>query len=317
MGHLTEEYYQASRLQFSQELPQAGVGFAPINYKFPQTNKYDWHFFLPIAVNYEADIFLKNHNKTKSSKKTYEMSLQDERSAYISVISNVAVVYFNIVKLDKLIEIQEQVILDRKKIYELMKLSNNEGIVSTADTVRAYKSYITSESDMTELTKTREHLLNLLSVLIGDSPENNSDYQRIAFDELIMNKNIPNSIATEIIEARPDYISSEKMIEKAGLDVRAAKKEFLPTFDILGLLSFNSNQFLKKLNWTNSFALLGANAMLPLFTGGAKIANFKLNKNRYKQAIENYQKTNLTAMKNIIKHMKAMMQNKKIFIIQN
>ena len=89
------------------------------------------------------------------------------------------------------------------------------------------------------------------------------------------------------------------MIEKAGLDVRAAKKEFLPTFDILGLLSFNSTSMLKKMNWTNSAALLGAGAILPLFTGGAKIANFKLNKNRYKQAVENYQKTNLKAIQEV------------------
>ena len=53
------------------------------------------------------------------------------------------------------------------------------------------------------------------------------------------------------------------------------------------------------MNWKNSFDILGANAMLPFFTGGAKIANFKLSKNKYKQALEDYQNTNLKAIQEV------------------
>ena len=294
-----EEATEAKNITRANEMPSVSIGAVPALYKIPTQTKSDDLIALPAYASYELDIFGKNRDKTKSQDKLIDITRQKERATYISVVSAVGSTYYNIVKLDKLIEIQDQIIKDRKKIYELMQLSNNEGIVSTADTVRAYKAYLLSETDMTELKKTREHLLNILAVLTGDSPDNNSDYNRIAFDELVMNKNIPDSISTNVIEARPDYISSEKMIEKAGIDVRVAKKEFLPTFDILGLLSFNSNQFLKKLNWTNAFAFIGANAALPLFTGGAKIANLKLNKNRYKQAVENYQKTNLTAIQEV------------------
>lgn len=294
-----EETTEAKNITRANEMPSIGIGAVPALYKLPTVTKSQGLVSLPAYVNYELDLFGKNRDKTKSQDKLIEISRQNERSAYISVISAVGSTYYNIVKLDKLIEIQEKIIKDRKQIYNLMQLSNNEGLVSTADTVRAYKSYISSESDMTELKKTREHLLNFLAVLIGDSAENTADYKRISFDELVINKNIPESVTTETIEARPDYISSEKMIEKAGIDVRTAKKEFLPTFDIIGLLSFNSTSLLKRMNWKNSVTLLGANAMLPLFTGGAKIANLKLNKNRYKQALENYQKTNLTAIQEV------------------
>ena len=83
----------------------------------------------PAIVNYEADIFLKNHDKTKASKKQYEASLQDERAAYISIASAVATTYFNIVKLDEIINYQEQIVDLRKNIYELTKLCNQEGTV--------------------------------------------------------------------------------------------------------------------------------------------------------------------------------------------
>ena len=39
--------------------------------------------------------------------------------------------------------------------------------------------------------------------------------------------------------------------------------------------------------------------MLPLFTGGAKVANLRLNKNKYEQILQNYYKTNLTAIQEV------------------
>ena len=89
------------------------------------------------------------------------------------------------------------------------------------------------------------------------------------------------------------------MLKKTGLEIRAAKKDFLPSFNILGLISFNSTEFFKSMNWTNSLALLGGSALLPLFTGGSRIANLKLQKNKYNQAVENYKKTYLTSIEEI------------------
>ena len=84
-----EEYYQNVKLQFANELPSAVAGFGPGWFKAPGSTSTDISFGLPIIVQYEADIFLKNHNKTKSVKKLYEGSKLDERAAYISVVSAV------------------------------------------------------------------------------------------------------------------------------------------------------------------------------------------------------------------------------------
>ncbi len=293
------ENIENKNIKRANEMPSIGAGAVSALYKLPAETSSQGLISLPVYVNYELDLFGKNRDKTKSMDKSIEIARQNERAAYISVISAVGSTYYNIVKLDKIIELQKQIINDSQKIYELMKLSNEEGLVSTADTVSANKAYIKANSDMIELKKSREKLLNMLCVLIGDSPENSSELRRISFDDLVINKSIPIYIPSEIIEQRPDYISSEKNIEKIGFDVRAAKKEFLPSFNILGLISFNSTEYISKMNWTNSLALLGGGALLPLFTGGRRIANLNLHKNKYEQAVENYKKTNLTAIQEI------------------
>lgn len=294
-----EEARQNVKLQFANELPNVSIGAGDFLYKMSGVTNSENSFGMPIIASYEADIFLKNHDKTKSIKKLQEVSKFNERAAYISVASAVGGTYFNIVKVDKLISLQNEIIKDRKQIYELMKQRNEQGITSTADLVRADKAYVSATTDLIDLKKAREILLNSLAVLIGETPNNANELKRISYDELKYNKPIPKEISSEVITQRPDYLAAEKMVEKAGLDVKIAKKEFLPKIDILGLLFFTTNSMGSSMNWTNSLGLLGANAMLPIFTGGKLKANLRLNKNRYEQILESYYKTNLVAIQEV------------------
>lgn len=293
-----EEARQNIKLQFSKELPSAYFAPGPSLMKNSGATSTVGSIALPILVNYEIDIFLKNHDKTKSVKKLYEVSKFNEKAAYISVASEVGATYFNIVKLDKLISIQDEIIADRKHIYELMKKRNEQGITSIADLVRADKAYVLATADLYDLKKAREIMLNALAVLIGESPNNIDELKRISYDELIYKKSIPEEISSEIITQRPDYLAAEKMVEKAGLDVRIAKKEFLPTFNILGLLMFSASSANNAMNWSNALAALGWGALFSS-TGGAKFANLRINKNRYEQVLQNYYKTNLVAIQEV------------------
>ena len=286
-------------MQFANELPMAGVGFSPAFSKQPGTTTSGWMFATPAIANYELDLFLKNRDKTKASEREYEASLQDERAAYISIASAVGTTYLNIVKLDKMIELQEDIVKDRKLIYELMLARNKEGLTSTADTVKANKSYIAGNTNLTEYKKQRTKLLNQLSVLIGENPNNIESLQRINFDEINFSGTIPAEIQSEIISQRPDYIKAEKMIEKAGIDVRVAKKEFLPSINITGLALFLAGDIGSAWSTKNALAALAAGINLPIFTGGRRLANLKLKKDEYERLLNNYYQTNLTAIQEV------------------
>lgn len=180
-----------------------------------------------------------------------------------------------------------------------MQIRNNQGLTSTADLTAAEKAYVLANADLADLQKAREIFLNSLAVLIGDSPENIGEFSRMSYDDLITTEDIPESIPSDVITNRPDYLAAEKIVEKAGLDVRIAKKEFLPNINIIGLFSFNSFSSGGGMGWENALMALAGSAMLDLFNGGAKIANLKLRKNYYEQSLENYFKTNLTAIQEV------------------
>ncbi len=294
-----DEFYQSTRIQFAKELPQAGLGFSPAYAKVMNTEA-DWMFAMPMIINYEADIFLKNRDKTRSSKKLYESSKFDERAAYITIASAVGTIYFNISKLNEIIEKQEEIVSLRKQIYDIMLVSNEEGLISTSDTVKSNKAYISGLSQLIEYKKERTKLLNQLAVLIGDSPENINNYKISKIEDIKYTNEIPTEISSEIIINRPDYLKSEKMLEKSGIDIRVAKKEFLPSINLSGLALFLSQPSGSGLfNTNNGLYALAAAAIMPVFTGGKRIANLKLKKVQYDKMLENYYKTNLIAIQEV------------------
>lgn len=294
-----KEYYENVRLQFSNELPKLTAGYSPNYVKMPGSSDADWIFATPAIASYEADIFLKNRDKTKSVKKLYEASQFDERAAYISVASAVGTTYLNIVRLDKIVDLQQEIVELRKEIYDLMLKRNREGITSTADTIKANKALVAGETDLIEYQKQRDFLLHQLAVLIGESPANAEELTRTSYDKIVFSGNIPSEISSDVIVQRPDYLKAEKMVEKAGIDVKVAKKEFLPSFNIMGLALFNASNIGSSWTTKNMLASIGAAGMLPLFTGGSLTANLRLKKTEYERVLQNYYKTNLTAIQEV------------------
>lgn len=293
-----EQYHQMMKLQFANELPQVSGGFAPTGLKLPGATNTSGVWAFPLNVSYELDLFLKNRDKTRSAKKEWEKSKFEERASYIAISSAVGATYFNIIKADKIIELQKEIIKDRKQIYELMSERNKVGLTSTADVVKANKAYVAATSDLADLEKSRTTLLNNLAVLIGESPNNIANLKRKQYDDSYLVK-VPEAISSEIIDQRPDYLAAEKMVEKAGIDVRVAKKEFLPRINLFGLMAFGASSFSQAFNWSNLFGVLSASAMLDLFAGGRKFANLRLKKNAYEQILQNYYKTNITAIQEV------------------
>lgn len=305
-----EQYKQLQKMQFASQLPAVSAGFAPTGTKLPGATNTSGIWAFPLTVSYEADIFLKNRDKTRSAKKDWERSQIEERASYISIASAVGTTYFNVIKADKLIDIQKEIISSRKQIFDLMSERNKAGLTSTADVVRANKSYVSATADLADLEKSRNSLLNALAVLIGESPANSASLKRSAYNDTYLVK-VPESINSEIIDQRPDYLAAEKSVEKAGIDVRVAKKEFLPRINLIGLMAFGSSAFGSAFNWSNAFGLMSASAMAELFSGGRKIANLRLKKNEYEQILQNYYKTNLTAIQELNDSLVALKQDDK------
>ena len=298
MASLTiEEFYQNVVAQRSAQLPTINTGFLP-GLSDIGAGAFD-SYAVPLMASWELDIYGKNSNKTNSVRKLWESSILDERAAYISIASAVGTTYINIVKLDAMIDLQEDIVNLRKEIFEMMEISNAEGLASTSDLVKANQAYVAGVTDLTDMKKNRSKLLHQLAVLTGDSPNNIEEYTRVDYKTLAFSGNIPETVASEIIMQRPDYLKAEKMLEKAGIDVKVARKECLPAINLGGLVLFNSLEIGSLFNSNTALWGLGGGLFHPIFAGGRIKANLKSKKIAYEKSLKNYEKVNLTSMQEV------------------
>ena len=98
---------------------------------------------------------------------------------------------------------------------------------------------------------------------------------------------------------RPDYLKAEKMLEKAGVDVKVARKECLPAINLGGLVFFNADNIGSLFNASNALWGVGGGLLHPIFAGGRLRANLKAKKVAFERSLKNYEKVNLTSMQEV------------------
>ena len=303
----TEEYRQMIKISRSYEYPSVMFLPAFARIKTAQNQFFDIEtatlrtnlYAIPLFVKYEADIFLKNHDKTKSAKKEFDAAAYEEKAADITISADVAALYINITKLDKVIKTQEKINNIRKEIFELTKERYKAGLASVYDVTYTDRLHTESQIELNDLKRQQKLYLHQLAVYIDKSPSCADKLPRGEFDKIEYTAKIPDCISSEAVVFRPDIMKAEADLEKAKIDIRIARKEFLPTVPIIGTVGYNSLLLKDLFNWENIFALIGVSAMQKVFTGGYLSANLKKKKYIYEQMFETYKQADLTAIQEI------------------
>ena len=319
-GHVVEQYRQQTKYSLGKELPSFSVSANYLGIKVPQLDNFmlkENAFILPFMASYEADLLLKNRDKTKSVKKSWEAAKFNEKAIYLALLTDVATVYTNILQYDDLIERQTKIVKNQEEILNRSIKKYERGVISLTELNNAKKSVEAGKSSLEKLQKERETAMMQLAVLTGNSSSNIADMKVGNLESFEYSGVIPDEISSDVIFSRPDVKMAEANLEKAKIDVRVAKKEFFPTFNIVGVWAFNTIAPGTFFSWESSLAAILAGATQDIFKGGRKIANLKIQKAKYEELFEEYNQTNLDAVKEvntalcIIKHDKQIEDNTK------
>lgn len=296
-----EQYRQQVKYSFAKELPSFSVAANYLGVHVPMLDNFTLSknaFVLPFIANYEADLLLKNRDKTKSEKKLYEAYKFEEKAAYLSLLSDVATVYTNILEYDELTNLAEEKVNIYAKLLSSSTKKFQRGTISSSQLNSYKKNLEAAKTELENFQKERDILLMQLTVLTGKSADC-TELKRGKFENFEYQNTIPKEIQSDIIYSRPDVMQAEKMLEKAKIDIRVARKEFLPTFNITGLWIFNTIAPGTFFSWESSLAAIFAGATQDIFTGGRKIANLKIQKAKYEELFEKYRQTDLNAVKEV------------------
>ena len=298
---------QVVKMAFAGQLPQVGFqgdvfrDFRSANVKLGDVIVKDYsqsNFFLPLTMSYEVDIWGENYLKTKSFKKQLEMVKQNERASYISLTSAVASEYFNLVKLDKLIKNQQELVKLQTEIVRLEELKYKNGLCPITELMDEKQLLTQLQEELNVYIDKRIIVGRALGVLTGEREKDLSLMPRSDYS-IITLLPLPDSINAEVIQYRPDFMKAEEYIQKIGIDVKVAKRDFLPKFILYGQAGFSTY------NLTNIFgnhtfkSLVGFMPSIDLFTGGAKMARLRYNKLELEKAQQIYEKTILSSIQEV------------------
>ncbi len=300
-----KENEQIVKMQFAQELPfisfdgSLSRAFQGAREQFgdmsiPKYSQYNYN--LPITAGYEIDIWGKNKLLTKSKKEQLEIIKQLERATYISLTSDFAADYFNLIKADEIIEIQHELIEIQQEILSKIKDKYKAGLCVINDVLIQEKILSSLQEELNLHLQAREILVGSLRVYLADSK---IEIPRVGYENIRLINDIPLELDSDIVNFRPDYLIEETNLKRLGFDIRAAKREFLPTFTIFGQIGLNAYHLRSLFNSPSQFFTAGILPSLDLFSGGRKRAFLKMKKYQYEQVLNDYQKTFLVGVKEV------------------
>ena len=300
---VVEQYRHQVKYFFGQELPSLSMGTTysilktPIEYNNLPIKKDV--FALPFVANYEADFLFKNRDKTRGAKKSFEAMKYIHKATYVSLLSDVAGLYANILQYDALIQKQESLLTVSEELLGLNQKMFDQGVITNTQLNMSKRARETAQSTLETLKKEQEVLLAQFAVLIGRSPNEAIELQRGKLQDFEYQGIVPDSIESDVIFSRPDMMAAEAKLEKAKIDIRIARKNFLPIFNITGMWAFNTATSGTFFSRGLSFGEVFARVMQTLFSGGRRKANLRIQKAKYEELFEDYQQIGLDAAKEV------------------
>jgi outer membrane protein TolC len=235
-------------------------------------------------------------------------AFEEQLSAtYLSLVSNLASVYFNVASLNKILEKQNELLIIKENILRNLEIRRN---LTTETEINNAKQNIQKFSmEIESLKKNREQLLTQLTILLGENPARANELLITDLDKI--SKISVREVKSDVIFRRPEVKVFEKQLEKAEIDIAVARKEFLPTLTLTGGAIFNDiNGGFFDLTKT-IFTLLGSVSQ-DIFAGGRKVANLNIKKSRYQQMLEEYRNITLQSIKEVNDSLYAIRSNEEL-----
>jgi len=303
-GLRVSEYKQIVRTSFGKEFPTLSIGsdssvqMYSKNY-IPLFSGTIQNYTFPLSASYELDLWGKNRDKTLSEKKRLDSFVYDEKASLISIVTEVASVYLNILKTEKDIKLQKDIVALKKEKLKLVQIRLDNGVATYDKINNEEKALTDAKVSLNQYEKNLEVLKNALAILIGESPDNISEMKFGNIDNLDSFSNFADKVSSDKILKRPDILKAEAQLQKAKIDINIARKEFFPNINLTGQVGFNSKTFSKVFD-SNSFTSgFAGNIFELVFSGGQRKAKLKSKKYFYEQMFENYQKTIQVSLKEV------------------
>jgi len=221
-------------------------------------------FEVGTSVNWEFDIWGKMRRANEAALADLLSSEYARHAVMLTVVSNVATTYFQLLALDNQLRLAKQTLKNRAEALKLINTRYQGGSSSKLAVLQAKAAVDEVWVTIPDLERQIAQMENALSLLIGRNP---GDIVRL-HDNTPALPPVPGGVPSDVLSRRPDVLEAEQNLVSANAKIGVAKAALFPSISLTGLLGFASSDLDTLTKRDASHASIGMSLLGPIFSGG-------------------------------------------------
>lgn len=246
-------------------------------------------------LSWEADLWGRLRWGNRAAIAEYLQTVEGRRALQITVIAQVAQAYFELSALDEELKIVRRTLAAREEGVHLAQLRYEGGLTSEIPLRQAQVELAKAATFVPDLERKIKLQENDIRLLTGRYPGTVERGTNIRRQEL--KRSFPTGIPSELLERRPDIRQAEYRLKAAVAQRGMAYANMFPRLTLSAQYGRENNAW--KDLFTTPFFFLGGQLAGPVFNMGKNRAQYKAAQAIAEQEGYAYQKTVLTAFKEV------------------
>ncbi|MDR5853735.1 efflux transporter outer membrane subunit [Caballeronia sp. LZ062] len=251
-----------------------------------------------LNASWEIDLFGRVQSLKDQALAQYFSTAYARKAFEISLISQVASQYLQVLQADDLLQVTQQTLKTTQASYNIVKLQFDNGTASELDLSQSQTAVETAAANLQAQQRARAQAVNALALLIGEPiPEDLPAGMPLNEQDLLTD--IPAGLPSDLLTRRPDIMEAEQNLLAANANIGAARAAFFPSISLtgsFGTLSPTLGGLFKPGSAAWSFA---PTITLPIFQGGQNLANLDLANIQKNIQIAAYEKAIQSAFRDV------------------
>jgi multidrug efflux system outer membrane protein len=251
-------------------------------------------FYGALSLFWEIDVWGRIRRASESARADLFGTEAFRRGVLLSLVSDVASSYFELIGLDRELQIARDSRDAFQETLDLFTRRYQGGVGSKLQTTRAEAALADAEAAIPELERQIVATENRIGVLLARTPAELPRGRPLREQKLP--PQTPPGLPAQLLERRPDIVEAEEQIVAANARVGVAMANFLPRIGLTALYGGSTTDLQDLVTGKGSLWNLLGEVAGPIFQGGLRLAQYRAEKAAWEASKASYEQSVLTAL---------------------
>lgn len=250
-----------------------------------------------LDFSYELDVWGRQRASLDAALSQVAAAQADSATASLLLAAGLARSYVQFDRAYSLRDIAEATVLQRQQQLALTGQRVAAGLDARSEALSSDAALAAARQELAALDEQLSLLRHQLAALVGQGPDFAAAIARPQLQVALLTP--PTVLPADLLGRRPDLVASRWRVEAARRDSDAARAQFLPNINLVGLIGLSSIGMAHFFDAGSAITSIGPAVRLPLFDGGRLRGNLASRNAEADIAIAQYNQTLLDAVREV------------------